>query len=84
MTLVRVACASPERVFQRVHGGDRSPTSGPVYPVLLAYLRQLSKMEVPHSPAFTRWSLAIGLRMSAREEEVQRWALVAGERFQAI
>ncbi|MEO7592309.1 MAG: hypothetical protein ABI134_13925, partial [Byssovorax sp.] len=57
---------------------------GHSYTVLLAHLRQLSTMEVPHSPAFTRWSLASGLRMASREEEEQRWALLAGERFRPI
>ena len=76
---------------QRVESGHEvvrihlvATAKGPSYPVLLAHLRQLSTMEVPHSPAFTRWSLANGLRMASREEEEQRWALLAGERFRAI
>jgi hypothetical protein len=57
---------------------------GPKYAVLLAHLRQLSTMEVPHSPGFTRWTLARGIRMASREEEEQRWALLASERFRPI
>ena len=76
---------------QRVESGHEvvrinlvATAKGPSYAVLLAHLRQLSTMEVPHSPAFTRWSLASGLRMTAREEEEQRWALLAAERFRTI
>ena len=57
---------------------------GTVYVVMLSHLRQLSTMEVGHSPSFTRWSLANGVRMASREEEEKRWALLAAERFQSI
>src|SRR5271170_8502226 len=59
-------------------------SKGPVYVLLLSHLRQLSKMEVPHSPSFTRWSLANGMRMASREEEEQRWAALAAERFLSV
>lgn len=76
---------------QRVESGHEvvrvnvmATPKGPAYAVLLAHLRQLSTMEVPHSPGFTRWALARGIRMASREEEEQRWALLASERFRPI
>jgi hypothetical protein len=62
---------------------ERTP-KGLVYVALLSYLRELSKMDVPHSAGFTRWSLASGVRMASVEEEEERWAVVAEERFQRI
>ena len=70
--------------YQVVRVSFERTSKGPAYIVLLSHLRQLSKMEVPHSPSFTRWSLANGIRMVSVEEEEERWALVAGERLQAI
>ena len=78
-------------LLQRLHAGYTvvrinftTTPKGPVYVLLLSHLRQLSKMEVPHSASFTRWSLAAGMRMASREEEEERWALLAAERFQLI
>src|SRR4051812_33968414 len=66
--------------YEVVRVNFTTASKGPAYVALLSHLRQLSTMEVPHSAAFTRWALAAGLRMASREEEEQRWALLAGER----
>jgi hypothetical protein len=58
--------------------------NGVAYSLLLSYQQALSRMEVPHSPSFTRWSLANGIKMASREEEERRWALLAAERFQPV
>jgi hypothetical protein len=64
----------------RVHLVDGA---APEYLVLLERLRELSEQRVPHSAAFTRWSLAEGVKM-ADEEEVGRFRLLLGEGFEPI
>ena len=81
VAMLRRRVASGSRVL-RVHlDAEAKP---PVYRVLLERLRELSELRVPHSPSFTRWSLDAGVRMVTPDEEAQRFALLAAERFQSV
>lgn len=51
------------------------------YVVILSLHRQLSEMRLPHSEAFTNWSLEAGARMVDEAEEAERMALLLHERF---
>ncbi|HEX8701102.1 MAG TPA: hypothetical protein VF815_19815 [Myxococcaceae bacterium] len=53
----------------------------PEYVVILSLHRQLSEMRLPHSEAFTNWSLEAGARMVSEAEEAERMALLLHERF---
>jgi hypothetical protein len=53
----------------------------PEYVIILSLHRQLSEMRLPHSEAFTNWSLEAGARMADEAEEAERMALLLHERF---
>lgn len=53
----------------------------PEYVVILSLHRQLSEMRLPHSEAFTSWSLEAAARMVNEAEEAERIALLLHERF---
>jgi hypothetical protein len=53
----------------------------PEYVVVLSLHRHLSEMRLPHSEAFTNWSLEAGARMADEAEEAERMALLLHERF---
>lgn len=65
----------------RVHLVDGS---APEYVVRLERLRELSEQRIPHSPAFTRWSLAEGVKMADDNEEVARFRVLLDEAFKPI
>lgn len=79
--MLRRQIAAGSRVV-RIH--IELASKAPEYRVLLERLRQLSELRIPHSPSFTRWSLEISARLASTEEEEQRFALVAGDRFEPI
>jgi len=81
VAMLRRRVASGSKVL-RVHlDAEARP---PAYRVLLERLRELSELRIPHSPSFTRWSLDNAVRMATPDEEAQRFAMVAAERFQAV
>ncbi|MDY7226745.1 hypothetical protein [Hyalangium rubrum] len=55
--------------------------SEPEYVVILSLQRQLSEMRLPHSDAFTSWSLDAGARLTDEAQEMERFALLLDERF---
>lgn len=66
----------------RVHLEGSGP--GAEYRVLLSLHKQLSESRVPHSEAFTRWSLEAGVRLATPEEEARRFALLLRERLEPL
>jgi hypothetical protein len=60
---------------------DAAAGQKPEYVVILSLHRQLSEMRLPHSEAFTSWSLETGARMVNEAEEAERVALLLHERF---
>jgi len=64
----------------RIHLEDAAGQK-PEYVVVLSLHRHLSEMRLPHSEAFTNWSLEAGARMADEAEEAERVALVLHERF---
>ncbi|MFL5344255.1 MAG: hypothetical protein ACJ8AT_05650 [Hyalangium sp.] len=54
---------------------------GPEYVVILSLHRQLSEMRIPHSEAFTNWSLEAGARMVDEAGEAERFVLLLRERL---
>ena len=54
------------------------------YLVVLERLREISEQRIPHSRAFTRWSLAEGVQMATIDDEVQRFTLMLAEAFARI
>jgi len=64
----------------RIHLEDAAGQK-PEYVVVLSLHRHLSEMRLPHSEAFTNWSLEAGARMADEAEEAERVALVLQERF---
>jgi hypothetical protein len=60
------------------------PRDGPEYVVILSLHRQLSEMRLPHSEAFTSWSLEAGARMADGGEETERFVLLLEERFTSL
>jgi len=60
---------------------EPSASPRPEYVIILSLHRQLSEMRLPHSEAFTNWSLEAGARMADEAEEAERMALLLHERF---
>lgn len=56
----------------------------PEYLVVLDCQQQLSEMRIPHSPAFTRWSLGDGIALASPEEESVRFSLLLTERWEPV
>ncbi|RYZ17577.1 MAG: hypothetical protein EOO70_01515 [Myxococcaceae bacterium] len=96
-TLIRQALEGPEGepflrlLKERLRSGSqvvsvRLENSGgaPEYVITLSLLKQLSEMRVPHSEAFTSWSLDTGTRMADERQEQERFVLLLGERFAAL
>ncbi|HYO54951.1 hypothetical protein [Archangium sp.] len=54
---------------------------GPEYVLILSLHRQLSEMRIPHSEAFTNWSLDAGARLTDEEQEMRRFELLLDQRF---
>ncbi|AKJ03681.1 Hypothetical protein AA314_05307 [Archangium gephyra] len=54
---------------------------GPEYVLILSLHRQLSEMRIPHSDAFTSWSLDTGARLADEEQEMRRFELILHQRF---
>jgi hypothetical protein len=54
---------------------------GPEYLLILSLNRQLSQMRIPHSDAFTNWSLNEGARLADEEQEMHRFELLLHQRF---
>ncbi|HEX5753497.1 MAG TPA: hypothetical protein VFZ09_45290 [Archangium sp.] len=54
---------------------------GPEYVLILSLHRQLSEMRIPHSDAFTNWSLDAGARLADEEQEMRRFELLLHQRF---
>lgn len=54
---------------------------GPEYVLILSLHRQLSEMRIPHSDAFTNWSLNEGVRLTDEEQEMRRFELLLDQRF---
>jgi hypothetical protein len=54
---------------------------GPEYVLILSLHRQLSQMRIPHSDAFTNWSLNEGARLADEEQEMRRFELLLEQRF---
>jgi hypothetical protein len=54
---------------------------GPEYVLILSLHRQLSEMRIPHSDAFTSWSLDVGARLEDEEQEMRRFELLLHQRF---
>jgi hypothetical protein len=54
---------------------------GPEYVLILSLHRQLSEMRIPHSDAFTNWSLDAGARLTDEEQETHRFELLLDQRF---
>ncbi|HLM47056.1 MAG TPA: hypothetical protein VK458_24510 [Myxococcaceae bacterium] len=54
---------------------------GPEYILILSLNRQLSQMRIPHSDAFTNWSLNEGARLADEEQEMRRFELLLDQRF---
>lgn len=51
------------------------------YLVILEHRKHLSELRLPHSDAFTRWSLETGARMASIDEEAARFARLLQDRF---
>jgi hypothetical protein len=49
--------------------------------LILSLHRQLSEMRIPHSDAFTSWSLDAGARLADEEQEMRRFELLLHQRF---
>lgn len=81
VAMLRRSIAAGSRVVRVRLDADARP---PTYGVLLERLRELSELRIPHSPAFTRWSLGAGVRMATAENEACRFALIAGERLREL
>lgn len=77
VALLRTKLAMGHRVMQVRF--ERDEHGRPTYILLLERLHQLSELRVPHSSAFTRWSIGARIKMSARREEVQRFSLLVDE-----
>lgn len=54
---------------------------GPEYVLILSLHRQLSEMRIPHSDAFTNWSLDAGAKLTDEEQEMRRFELLLHPRF---
>lgn len=78
----------PMRLLRaRLRAGNsvvRVHLEGSEYRVLLSQHKQLSETRVPHSEAFTRWSLEAGVRLATPEEEARRFALLLRERLEPL
>ncbi|HSO00846.1 MAG TPA: hypothetical protein VLS89_21290 [Candidatus Nanopelagicales bacterium] len=81
VAMLRRRLATGARVVRVQLDADARP---PAYRVLTERLRELSELRIPHSPAFTRWSLGAAVRMATADDEARRFALIAAERFQAL
>jgi hypothetical protein len=69
--------AGSEVVRIQLENSDR----GLEYVLILSLHRQLSEMRIPHSDAFTSWSLEAGARLTDEEQETHRFELLLDQRF---